>query len=553
MKKILVFAGVLALVWAAAGVASISKSKLKPVATTGDESIALKKSQGPLAKPFLISPGYGVGTTDFDWLRNGSMGKSVVRDDQPIGVHVYWTYRTGGDPANRRGYYNFKDENGTWLGGLAVEGRVTRMGSLTTLADGRGVPTSHFGGNPNTTVSVDAVRGAGAFIGPYDVDPTNPVYPIWPIIARGGSDVLHVNSVTNGQPNHWYSRSTDEGQTWTPWFQLCNDGLGGGWNTLTAQGSKVGWVYPDINYQLYYRESPDAGSTWGAKTLIDPGDTTNSRLFQDALYGPTGELHVVWDVVDTQASTPVGASQIRHWSPSTGISVVRSAYWTSASGSNINSVGCPSIGYNSRNNTWWCTWVEFTLEDTSAGGWSNGEVWAAFSNDNGATWRGARNLTNSPTPGAPPGACADDRYQSLAAVVDDTLRVLYLSSFDAGSAQYEGSAVTTDTIRYFQTYATGVEEAGKTAPTPASFELGASRPNPLSKTTAITYSLPVGGEVNLAVYNAAGQLVKTLASGHRAAGAHTTRWNASSVPAGVYFYRLTAGTFTQTRSMVVVR
>ena len=451
----------------------------------------------------ILSPGYGVGTTDFDWLRNGSLGKDVVLDGQH-GVHVYWTYRAGGDPNTRRSYYNFKDETGNWFFahiGTGVDGRVSRMGSLAVLSDGRACVAAHA--SIGTGVWVDAARGAGAFSDPYEVDPNNPADPIWPIIAKGGNDVLHVNGVTNGQPNHWYSRSTDLGQTWSPWFQLCDDGLGGGWNTLTAQGSKVAWVYPDTNYQLFYKESTDGGSNWGAKTLIDPGDTTESRLFQDALYSPSGELHVVFDVRDTTLGST--RAQIRHWSSSTGVSLVRSGWWESKPGANHGSVACPQIGYNSRTNTWWCTWVEFTLADTGANGWSNGEVWAAYSADGGRTWRGHRNLTNTPTPGAPAGACADDRYASLAAVVDDTLRVLYLSSFDAGSSQYESGAVTVDTMRYYELFGPpGVEEEISTTLNPASAK-PTIFPNPF-----VSFATVPGHETeNFELYDISGRRVGT--------------------------------------------
>jgi hypothetical protein len=452
----------------------------------------------------ILSPGYGVGTTDFDWLRNGSLGKDVVLDGQH-GVHVYWTYRAGGDPNTRRSYYNFKDETGNWFFahiGTGVDGRVSRMGSLAVLSDGRACVAAHasIGG---TRVWVDAARGAGAFSGPYEVDPNNPAYPIWPIIARGGNEVLHVNGATNGQPNHWYSRSTDEGQTWTPWFQLCSDGLGGGWNTLTAQGSKVGWVYPDINYQLYYRESPDAGVTWGVRSLIHRADSCGGFLWQDALYSPSGELHVVYDVRDTTLSST--RAQIRHWSPSTGVSLVRSGWWESNAGAAHSTVSCPQLGYNARNNTWWCTWVEFTLADTGANGWSNGEVWAAYSADGGRTWRGPRNLTNTPTPGAPAGACADDRYASLAAVVDDTLRVLYLSSFDAGSSQYESGAVTVDTMRYYELFGgDGVEEDISTALSTASAKLTVF-PNPFASFATI----PGQEGENFELYDISGRRIGT--------------------------------------------
>jgi len=86
-----------------------------------------------------------------------------------------------------------------------------------------------------------------------------------------------------------------------------------------------------------------------------------------------------------------------------------------------------------------------------------------------------------------------------------------------------------------------------------SFELQAARPNPFSQGTTIQYALPSAGEANLSVYNAAGQLVKALVSGHHQAGVHTVQWDASKVTPGVYFCRLSAGGFSRTRQVVVLR
>jgi hypothetical protein len=550
MRKMLVLAVALAVIWAAGAMAFTPKH---PVVARDDNTM-LKKSQGPLPTPLLVSPGYGVGVTDLDWPRNGSMIKTVALDGQH-GVHFYWTFRTGGDPATRRGYYNFKDETGGWLGGLAHDGRVSRMGSLGVLSDGRACPTSHvtLGSGPNaSSVAVDAVRGGGAF-NITDIDTT--IAATWPSIAVGGSDVIHVISVVG--PPIYYSRSTNQGATFSPYTTLATDVNGAEYLGIAARGLKVAFAYTDSTDpsggNIWLRESNDAGATWGARSpIFTNGSRYVGWIMLDALYSPTDLVHVVYTVNDT--TTP-SQGQIRHWSQATGETVVRDGNWNTHPGANHLTVSSPSLGYQASASRWWCTWVEFTAADTSTNGYANGEVYAAYSSDGGATWRGARNLTNSPTPGAPPGMCADDRYQSLAAVVDDTLRVFYMSSFTAGSSMQDvGSTISTDTMRYYQTPATvGVEEFTGSEKAPASFELGASRPNPTGAKTAIQYSLPAAAEVNLSVYNAAGQLVETLASGHRAAGVHTANWEARSVPAGVYFYRLTAGTFTQTRSMVVVR
>jgi len=555
MRKILLLAVAVAVVWAAGAMAFTPK----PRAVVRDDITILKQSQGPLPKPFLVSPGYGVGTTDYDWLTNGSLAKTVVRDGLR-GVHFYWTYRTGGVSGSRRGYYNFKDETGAWLGEIAQDPRVGRFGSMAVLSDGRACPSAHVSGSAAnfSSIAIDAARGAGAF-NPSDIDTANPAAPIWPHVAVGGSDVIHVIGSASSGSEHYYSRSTNQGTSFSTWTQVNTGvGQGAGINTIAARGTKVAVVWPDSSpNDVWYRESTDNGATWGASARIHQLGAFQGFVWQDAMYSPSGELNVVFDAIDT--TSPGGnnggfRAQIRHWSPSTGETVVRDGNWITQPGWNHGTVACPSIGYQASANRWWCTWVEFTVDDTSAAGFANGEVWVAYSSDGGATWRGHRNLTNSPTPRAPAGQCADDRYQSLAEVVDDTLRVFYLSSFDGGSSEQTEGTRTQDTLRYYQTPATvGVEEFSGSEKAPASFELGASRPNPTGAKTAIQYSLPAAVEVNLSVYNAAGQLVETLASGHRAAGVHTANWEVRTVPAGVYFYRLTAGKFTQTRSMVVVR
>jgi len=59
--------------------------------------------------------------------------------------------------------------------------------------------------------------------------------------------------------------------------------------------------------------------------------------------------------------------------------------------------------------------------------------------------------------------------------------------------------------------------------------------------------------MKLKVYNILGQRVATLIDGNQKAGYKTVRWDASSLSSGLYFYRLEAGDFVQTRKMVVLK
>jgi hypothetical protein len=95
-----------------------------------------------------------------------------------------------------------------------------------------------------------------------------------------------------------------------------------------------------------------------------------------------------------------------------------------------------------------------------------------------------------------------------------------------------------------------VVETAKLIPT--SFALGQNYPNPFNPTTSIELSLPVASDYTVAIYNVTGQLVKEI-SGSAEAGVQTVEWDASNNASGVYFYKLTAGNFTDTKKMVLLK
>ncbi len=89
--------------------------------------------------------------------------------------------------------------------------------------------------------------------------------------------------------------------------------------------------------------------------------------------------------------------------------------------------------------------------------------------------------------------------------------------------------------------------------TPAQFVLGPNYPNPFNPLTTIRYGLPQVGKVRLAIYDLLGREVAVLVNGEQSGGWKEVEWNASTVPSGVYLYRLSAGEFTQTRRLVLLR
>lgn len=88
---------------------------------------------------------------------------------------------------------------------------------------------------------------------------------------------------------------------------------------------------------------------------------------------------------------------------------------------------------------------------------------------------------------------------------------------------------------------------------PEQFGLGQNYPNPFNPTTEISFSLPGASTVTLEVFNVKGQRVEVLANGSYTAGNHTITWDASSMPSGMYFYRLTTNSFVETKKMMLLK
>jgi len=88
---------------------------------------------------------------------------------------------------------------------------------------------------------------------------------------------------------------------------------------------------------------------------------------------------------------------------------------------------------------------------------------------------------------------------------------------------------------------------------PTEFALSSNYPNPFNTSTVIEYQLPEASDVKLEVYNLLGNKVATLVKGEQEAGYKSVTWDASEVSSGIYFCKLSAGDFTETRRMVLVK
>jgi hypothetical protein len=85
------------------------------------------------------------------------------------------------------------------------------------------------------------------------------------------------------------------------------------------------------------------------------------------------------------------------------------------------------------------------------------------------------------------------------------------------------------------------------------FKIDAPSPNPFNASTTIKYALPEVSMVNLAIYDVTGRLVAQLVNGMTAVGTHNVTFDGSSLPSGLYIYRLTAGQNSAAGKMVLLK
>ncbi len=78
-------------------------------------------------------------------------------------------------------------------------------------------------------------------------------------------------------------------------------------------------------------------------------------------------------------------------------------------------------------------------------------------------------------------------------------------------------------------------------------------PNPFNPTTVISYSVPTSCQVRLTVLDILGREIVELVNEQKFAGTYEVKFTASNLPSGIYFYRLTAGSFSETKKMILIK
>lgn len=324
----------------------------------------------------------------------------------------------------------------------------------------------------------------------------------------------------------WYAvgesrvrRSTDDGRTWAAAAvrvvddngDIINEDRGLGFENLTAVSfisDSVGVIgdhlmnasfYPDVRGRVF--ETRDGGETWRHRT-------TFTRLNDITFDGDS-----LWYVVGRNTILRIGAysntvDEVVFAAPSTQILVA-------------GSFATPGIGFVQSEGG-----VVYRTDD-------GGQSWISPSG-------------GYPTPTHPG---------------ENLMRDIHMLDANIGASVGTGGVIgATDAgggvpVRVVYTGLEDVEDGKETSrpELPVRLSLDQNYPNPFNPSTTITYRLEASDHVRLEVFDVTGRRVAVLVDGAQSAGAHEMRFNASGLASGVYVYRLSSGSATEVRTMLLLR
>lgn len=188
------------------------------------------------------------------------------------------------------------------------------------------------------------------------------------------------------------------------------------------------------------------------------------------------------------------------------------------------------------------------------------------SNPNYIDWLGATGQGEEIFFAANQGYCVGIKYDAgtyktvnLPWNVDMVLDSVKIDTTWYGTPAPAAITLTQNILQWFGTdkgEASGVEKpAGRT---PIAYTLDQNYPNPFNPETSIRFNLAKAGKVDIAIYNAVGQRIRTLVSNSYAAGSHVAVWDGlddsgQHSASGVYFYTLKANGFSKTMKMLMIK
>ena len=467
----------------------------------GDEKINCNKVD--ITYPDLLNHGREeviVGTTAYDFQASGGFGQRITLDSY-LQAHINWMWMDIGQ-INRYCAWNARRSDSSYYGETQASPSWSGYVQLDVTRDAdpdnqRTVIAYHYdpGSGFYSWIDIDL----GNLWGAWPNNPRTPGVPdhIWPYVAAANNgNIVLATGDYNEDMLHLYV-TFDEGNSWIPIadFDSCACLSQFLRSSINSWSNKVVFVWTQfitdtiasgqMDNDVWYMLSEDGGITWGQPVNITnyhPADSVRAYSNVNAIFDRSDNLHIVWagrKVIDDYYE----ASKIFHWDEvSNSISIVSSpstyynepgGWWIATETSAVPGawrlpVDQPQLSVKITDGEMVCFWCgNDDYNDGSAGGFFNGEIYGAISSDNGATWSGYGNITNTRSPGAGPGECMDEDYLTVYPMYSFISMLFYgvytyILDKDAGAAPYGEGVITENPVYcYYYWLGPGCEEKGQ--------------------------------------------------------------------------------------------
>jgi hypothetical protein len=515
----------------------------------------------------------------YDYQSNGGSVQHIRVNPANGNIHVTYMLATdstaGGLNNSRRTGYAFSTNNGTtWNNFTNVQVPARRSGFPTIdllRGTNAGLPAianhNDPGGGIRTLVYVDSPEGSGAFseLNSPPLIQGGTDEPIWPYVAGASDGSIIISASRNTAATAHYTRTADF-TTWSAYAQITEVTQSGGRYPVQANGTgRVGRLYNTCNPPSlttggnWWTESTNNGQTWSTPTnrygfRVAGVDTFLAYVHSDFVYNGNDPLFVFSETHNT-----LDVDQISFWSQATGFKVavphdtVRYRYANQANPQRFHNLrtNFPSIGLSG--STIVITYQAFQ-PDTDRLGWSYSDLWYVASSNGGNTWGSPQRISNTPL--------VDERYPSVSKWnAPGQFNIVWSQKTKSGLFAFPGStqAPGADTVRTSQMFfrvnpivfgGTAVDDGNALA---SSFKLKQNYPNPFNPATKIDYTVGKTGPVSMKVYNTLGEEVFTLFNGSLDAGSYQLTFDGADLPSGVYIYKLTSGSYSESKKMILMR
>ncbi len=395
---------------------------------------------------------------------------------------------------------------------------------------------SQVSGTANALYSVSAVSDQVAWaagVGPTVIKTTNGgttwasatgsgiVGDIYNIYAWSANDAL----CTTSPSATFIYKTTNGGTSWTQVYTLA----GGFINAIEMINATTGYAEGDpVGGKWTILQTTDGGSSW-ARMATEPtqvgteaGWNNSMKIIGNNIWFGTNntkvyrstDLGLTWTGVATTGTLNTYA--VHYNSPTTGLAGGNAMVLSTNGGASYSTVTNPGTTGNING-----------IEGFGTDWWSIRSGNTVYrSTDGAATWTNAHIQTGA-------------TFYDIAVVNGaNGCRTGWAVGVAGALAKMTGSAV-------------GI--SGYNSEVPSSYNLKQNYPNPFNPSTNIEFALPQSGNISLKVYDLSGKEVANLVDGFKSAGSYIVSFNASSLPSGAYFYRLTTANFSETRRMMLVK